>query len=266
MPPVIPRRTRRPARVVGPSIRGVRSFIGAPCPLARGELPPRSPPLLRGLSGLGALEGDLILADFLEGDGQGLLPQSRALHERRDELGAALPELAVVGVDLPGPLGGQDHQRVLGVNPLQKVVDAGVDHVCSFESWLLPASIISRTRATAASSSSFMTMWSNQVAWASSLRASASRRSRAAPSSVPRSRSRRASSSSEGGARKMRTAWGRRFRICAAPWTSISFRTSRPSARAPLTSLRDVPERCPKTLAHPRSPPASIIRSNSASG
>jgi len=96
MPPVTPRRTRRPAS---------------------------EDPLLDA-NPFRSLEGDLPLGDLLQGHRQGLVGEATGLHQRRNELAAALAQLAVVGVDLPGPLGGQDDQRVLGIDGGQQVVAA----------------------------------------------------------------------------------------------------------------------------------------------
>src|SRR6266567_1985953 len=130
MPPVTPSSTRRPAR---------------------GELLDALAEALR------ALEADLAFRDLLEGDGEGLVLQAAGLDQRRDELAPPLAELAVVRVDLPGPLGGQDHQRVLGIDRGQQVVDLRFDHGCtSFSGGLLRyRSIIRATSAAARSSSSF---------------------------------------------------------------------------------------------------------------
>src|SRR5574341_756020 len=57
---------------------------------------------------------------------------------RRHELADALAELRVVAVDLPRAPRGQDHQRVLGVDPSQQVVDPRFDHASSAFSRLDP--------------------------------------------------------------------------------------------------------------------------------
>src|SRR5512141_1791735 len=138
MPPVTPSRTRRPASG-----------------LADG-------------AAIGAVGEDLALTDLLEGDRKRLVAQAR-LDERRDELRAALAELVVVRVDLSGPLGRQDHQRVLGVDLREEVVDLRLDHGCVGPSlevgnpWMIATS-----RSTARSRSSFTSTWSNQACCPSS--------------------------------------------------------------------------------------------------
>src|SRR5205823_2451069 len=79
---------------------------------------------------LGPLEDDLAFGDLLQGDRQRLVLQPARLYERRHELSAALAELAVVRVDLAGPLRGEDDERVLRVHPLgaEQVVDLRFDH------------------------------------------------------------------------------------------------------------------------------------------
>jgi hypothetical protein len=78
---------------------------------------------------------------------------------------AALSELAVVRVDLPCPLGGEDHERVLGIDRCEQVVDLGFDHQVS-SGWsgalvaIRPrrdASMIAATSSTAGTTSSFTT-------------------------------------------------------------------------------------------------------------
>src|ERR671931_2444138 len=101
MPPVTPSNTWRPAR--GPDVPASPGAMGV---------------LLRGC-GLETLEGDLAFGDLSQGDGQWL--GAEALDQRRHELAAALAELAVVRVDLPGPLGGQDDQRVARIDPLEQL-------------------------------------------------------------------------------------------------------------------------------------------------
>src|SRR3954453_17549884 len=93
----------------------------------RGRVPSTSPrPGRRARALLGAL-GVLEEAglDLAHGDGQRLLARAR-LDERADVLEQALAELRVVVVDLPGPLGGVDHQRVLRRDLVEQVVDRRV--------------------------------------------------------------------------------------------------------------------------------------------
>src|SRR3954468_22634324 len=71
---------------------------------------------------------DLAFGDFLEGHGQVVL--RARLHERRRKLvEGALAQLVVVVVDLPRALGGDDHERVPGVDLLEQLIDAWMDHV-----------------------------------------------------------------------------------------------------------------------------------------
>src|SRR4030066_374279 len=133
MPPVTPSRTRRPASA------------------------------LLDANAVGAVGEDLALADLLEGDRQRLVAQAR-LHERRDELRATLTELVVVRVDLSRALGREDHERVLGVDLCEEVVDLRLDHGCAGPSvevgnpWMIATS-----RSTAPSRSSFSTVGSNHA-------------------------------------------------------------------------------------------------------
>src|SRR5690349_18824352 len=63
--------------------------------------------------------------DLAHGDRQRLLARAR-LDERADVLQQALAQLGVVVVDLAGPLGGVDHQRVLRADLAEQVVDRRV--------------------------------------------------------------------------------------------------------------------------------------------
>src|SRR5436853_7898927 len=98
MPPVTPRRTRRPASGLLDA-NSVRTF-GA----------------------------DVALGDLLEGDRQSLVAETAGLDERRNELAAALAELVVIGVDLASAFRGDDHERVLRVDLRQQIVDLRFDH------------------------------------------------------------------------------------------------------------------------------------------
>src|SRR5579862_9585689 len=87
--------------------------------------------LTRALPGTRALPAvlvrDLALGDLFEGERQVVL--RARLDKRRGELvEGALPELVVVVVDLSRALGGDDHQRVAGVDLVEELVDAGMDH------------------------------------------------------------------------------------------------------------------------------------------
>ena len=185
------------------------------------------------------------------------------LDERRDELAAALAELAVVGVDLPRALRGQDHQGVLGVDGWRAgrrswVRSSGM-HSCRWISGRGILWMIAATSSAALSTSSFTTTWSNQPACSSS-RAAAASRSPIASSSVPGPRSRALELSSEGGTRKISTASGTsRTRAPPgrrSPAARPGRRRGRPRTRA------GVPDRSSEDLAHSRSSPAAIIRSN----
>ena len=77
------------------------------------------------------------------------------------------------------------------------------------------ASMIAATCDDARSRSSFTTVWSNHVRWSNSQPAVWSRRAIRSSDSVPRPRSRRSSSSGDGGSRKIRIASGTSARICS---------------------------------------------------
>src|SRR5262249_13542214 len=87
-----------------------RITAGAP---ATGELP------LDGVGDQGAGGG------LAHGDGQRRF-LAGGPHPRPDMRQQALTELAVVGVDLAGPLGREDHQRVLGRTLLEQLIDRRV--------------------------------------------------------------------------------------------------------------------------------------------
>src|SRR6266536_4781506 len=106
MPPVTPRRIRRPDRT-----------SASPPAMGEGLLDAR---------GLDRLEVDLALGDLLESDGKRL--RAQPFDERRDEFAAPLSKLPVVRVDLPCPLGRQDDQRVTGVDLVEEIVDLRLDH------------------------------------------------------------------------------------------------------------------------------------------
>src|SRR5688572_33108726 len=137
MPPVTPKR-----------IRAIRTFC-----LAGFFGPERERRLLL------VVVLDLALGDLFQGHGQVVL--RARLHERGRRLleAEALAELVVVVVDLTGPLGGDDDERVARVHVVEQAVDAGLDHGRA----MVPASTSSRsTRArrasVARSTSSFRTM------------------------------------------------------------------------------------------------------------
>src|SRR4051794_13518843 len=66
--------------------------------------------------------GQQALVDLAQGDGEGLLLRG-GIDQRADVLQQALGELAVVGVDLPRALGGEDDQPVLAAGALEQLVD-----------------------------------------------------------------------------------------------------------------------------------------------
>src|SRR5581483_10056895 len=273
------------AKVSGPTNRAaapvITTWTSAPAPLSRrvrkqalyAATPPVTPSSTRrpasGLldpNPLGAVGQDLALGDLLEGDRQRLVLQPTGLDERRNELAATLAELVVVGVDLPRALGCEDHERVLGVDLREQVVDLRLDHGCVGPSvGVRDAWIIASTSAAARSTRSFTTTWSNQPRSRISASAVARRTRRRSSLSVPRDRRRRSSSAIEGGARNTRTAPGTRFRTCRAPWTSISRTTSCPAARSRSTGAAGVPERWPTTWAHSRNAPEATSSSKRSS-
>src|SRR3954463_189969 len=120
-----------------------------------------------GWPGLAVVVLDLARGDFLERDRQVVL-RTALDHRRRELVERALAQVVVVAVDLPRPLGGDQHGRVIGVDMLEERVDARVDH--AFEG----TSAGARDLPAQASSSASRTM---RVAWW----AAASRRSWAPP-------------------------------------------------------------------------------------
>src|SRR4051812_32844056 len=77
------------------------------------------------LSVLAGGVGQQTLVDLAERDRQRLLLR-RGVHQGADVLQQALGELAVVGVDLAGTLGGEDDQAVLVAGALEQLVDRRV--------------------------------------------------------------------------------------------------------------------------------------------
>src|SRR6266566_3054023 len=71
---------------------------------------------------------ELALGDFLESHGQVVL--RARFHQRWRSLveADALAELVVVVVDLAGPLGGDDDERIARVDVFEKLIDARMDH------------------------------------------------------------------------------------------------------------------------------------------
>src|SRR5437763_10003100 len=70
---------------------------------------------------------ELAGCDLFEGDLQVVL-RPRLDHRRGVLVKRALAEVVVVGVDLAGALGGDENARVMGVDALQKGVQARLDH------------------------------------------------------------------------------------------------------------------------------------------
>ena len=77
---------------------------------------------------LGVRVGDLCLRDLFHRHRQVVLrpglDQRRRCHVEAD----ALAELVVIAVDLAGPLGGHDDERVARVDVLEQIIDARFDH------------------------------------------------------------------------------------------------------------------------------------------
>src|SRR3954469_15109745 len=80
-----------------------------------------------GWPGLAVVVLDLARGDFLERDRQVVL-RTALDHRRRELVERALAQVVVVAVDLPRPLGGDQHGGVVGVDMLEERVDARVDH------------------------------------------------------------------------------------------------------------------------------------------
>src|SRR5262245_61946211 len=159
---------------------------------------------------------ELALGDLFQGHGQVVL-RAGLDERRRVVVEGALSELVVVVVDLPSALRRDDHQRVAGVDTLEQLVDAGMDHGCG----MVPAASSSRrtmpsSLSTARSRSSFAITWSKRSRSFHWSRATASRSSISPALSVARSRSRRSSSSS-GAVMKKVTASGTTSLTASAP-------------------------------------------------
>src|SRR3954462_15527918 len=80
-----------------------------------------------GWPGLAVLVLDLARGYFLERERQVVL-RAALDHRRRELVERALAQVVVVAVDLPRPLGGDQHGGVVGVDMLEERVDARVDH------------------------------------------------------------------------------------------------------------------------------------------
>src|SRR6201992_1614799 len=85
------------------------------------------PMAVTGGSGLvGVLDREQPVADLAQRDRQRLLLDP-GLDQRAHVLPQALAELGVVSVDLARPLRGHDHELVLAVHDVEKIVDRRVD-------------------------------------------------------------------------------------------------------------------------------------------
>src|ERR687895_2594323 len=170
-------------------------------------IPPDTPSRIRATltASLAVAVLDLAPGDLLEGDLEVVL-RARLHHRRRVLVEGALAEVVVVGVDLPGPLGGDEDAGVVGVHLVEQHVETWLDHGED----MVAASSVSSCRARPRSS--FTTRWSNSPAASNSSRAAAKRRSITSGRSDARAARRRFRSSNEGGSMKMRTASGRRSR------------------------------------------------------
>src|SRR5262245_53378579 len=217
------------------ALRAVRSS-----PL--GESPPASPASWLAMGSrlrfdwLGAQQACF---DLAQSDRQRLLVDMR-LDQRTDVLKQTLAELAVISVDLPGPLGRVDHEAVFRVGCFEQIIDGRVGNALrhghgSGHAELPPVVWISWEARAAQRhpcgaspikvSSSRATSWtdvlirvlSNSGSAASSAPATASRASITSGDSVARPIKRRTSSSHDGGARKTRSASGIAARIWRAP-------------------------------------------------
>src|SRR5262245_15030584 len=140
---------------------------------------------------------DLPVRDFLHGHREVVLRAGLDQRGRCFLETDALTELVVVVVDLPGPLGGNENERVAGsVDLVEQIVETWVDHGRE----MVPARDSSHSTSAASatvarSSSSFRTMYRNSCARSSCSRARAMRSPISPVLSVARSRSRRSSSS-----------------------------------------------------------------------
>src|SRR3954465_7333724 len=79
---------------------------------------------------LAVLVLDLARGDFLERDRQVVLADGLD-HRRRELVERPLAQVVVVRVDLSRALGGDEDRRVVGVDVVEQLVDAGADHAPS---------------------------------------------------------------------------------------------------------------------------------------
>src|SRR6266498_350519 len=241
MPPVTPRITTWHPLIA--EILDVRTP-------ARGYQRPRSQGSGGPRSALDRLGDQQARVDLPHRDRQRLLLR-RGLHQRTDVLQQALAELAVVRVDLPSPLGGEDHQSVLGRTALQQLVDRRVGNAFRIgdghetpsknygDNGRQPSN--PSNSSAARSTESFTIVTSNSLSAASSSSACSNRSRIVSGSSVPRPIRRRCSSSTLGGARKTSNASGMALRTWRAPCRSIFSRAGRPRRSRCSTGARGVP-------------------------
>src|SRR5579875_341002 len=152
------------------------------------------------------VEGDLAGRNFLESDRERLAGDRGDLrgHDRTQ----ALAQLVEVGVHLTAALGCKADQGVLGVHPLEQLLDRRLHHRCSVFWHFRCKSTIAASSWAARSKSSFTTTWSASLApWRCSSSPTAMRR-RTWSSSSPRQRRRSAWASLEGAFTMTRTAPG----------------------------------------------------------
>src|ERR687887_1002107 len=91
-------------------------------------MPPETPSSSRATgSPLPVLVLDLARGHLLERDREVVL-RSRLDHRRRELVERPLAEVMVVGVDLAGALGGDDHRGVVRVDLVEELVDTWLDH------------------------------------------------------------------------------------------------------------------------------------------
>src|SRR5580693_1424842 len=221
-------------------------------------------------SAFGGLDAEQPLLDFTERDGQRLLLTAR-LDQRADVLQQPLAKLGVIRVNLPCALRGHDHQPVLAVHDLEKLVDRRVDDAVGDLSacHVLPSVVYCSIKDISWPHTSwtdvFTSVISNSAAAASSSSAAASRRAKTSGPSVPLPVSLRTSSSQDGGARNTSRASGAARLTCRAPATSISSRQATPASSFWFRGARGVPYRLPANCAHSSSAPPATSRSNSLS-
>src|SRR5436190_9501437 len=131
---------------------------------------------------------DLARGDLLERDLEVVL-RVRLDHRRRVLVEGPLAEVVVVRVDLPRPLGGHDHCRIVGVDLLEQLVEAWLDHFWGAPLLVGGSTIVAASRsssATALSRSSLTITCLNSLRAVSSSSALARRLRICSSESVPR--------------------------------------------------------------------------------